>query len=170
MTFPRDAISEPTLIVVHRWKSRACSPQLQDNEAVVSNVIEFSTGSDEALEFKADVKLVLSHSAPNLHGYELVVFKLTDRETNEWENVAGIENFWSLSGKLSTVLFRSMLWRHVGRMVEWSNGWCVGCCTYVLVVESSSFSQFAYWQSVGHPFQTMLFCLPYFKLWGGAVA
>ena len=117
MTFPRDAISEPTLIVVHRWKSRACSPQLQDNEAVVSNVIEFSTGSDEALEFKADVKLVLSHSAPNLHGYELVVFKLTDRETNEWENVAGIENFWSLSGKLSTVLFRSMLWRHVGRMV-----------------------------------------------------
>ncbi len=98
MTFPRDAVSEPTLIMVHRWKSRACSPRLQEHEAVVSNVIEISTGSDEALEFKADVKLVLSHSAPNLHGYELVVFKLTDKEEKEWEPVDGTEDFWSLSG------------------------------------------------------------------------
>ncbi|XP_078383042.1 uncharacterized protein LOC144665649 isoform X2 [Oculina patagonica] len=97
MTFPRDAVSEPTLIMVHKWKSRACSPQLQEHEAVVSNVIEISTGSDEALEFNADVKLVLSHSAPNLHGYELVVFKLADKEENEWQEVDGIENFRSLS-------------------------------------------------------------------------
>ena len=98
MTFPRDAVSEPTLIVVHRWKYRACSPLLQEHEAVVSSVIEISTGSDEALGFKADVKLVLSHSAPNLHGYELVVFKLTNKETNGWEEMAGTEDFWRLSG------------------------------------------------------------------------
>ena len=98
MTFPPDAVSEPTMIVVHRWKSQACSPQLQDHEAVVSNVIEISTGTGEALEFKSDVKLVLSHSAPDLHGYELVVFKLTDKETNVWEDVPGIEDFRRFSG------------------------------------------------------------------------
>ena len=108
MTFPLDAVSEPTLIVVHRWKSKACSPRLQEHEAVVSHVIEISTGSDEALEFKAGVKLVLSHSAPNLHGYELVVFKLTDKVTNEWEDMTGTEDFRSRSGELTAVLLRYM--------------------------------------------------------------
>ena len=98
MTFPRDAVSEPTVIEVHRWTSTACSPQLQEHEAVVSNVIEISTSNDEALEFKAAVKLTLSHSAADLHGYELLVFKLTNKETNEWEDVGGTEDFRSLSG------------------------------------------------------------------------
>ncbi|KAJ7350163.1 hypothetical protein OS493_038112 [Desmophyllum pertusum] len=98
MTFPRDAVSKDTSIVVHRWKSRAFSPQLQEHEAIVSNVIEISTDSQEPLEFSADVKLVLSHSAPKLHGYELVVFKLTDKESNEWEEIAGTKDFRSLSG------------------------------------------------------------------------
>ena len=98
MTFPRDAVSEPTVIEVHRWKSTACSPQLQEHEAVVSNVIEISTSSDEALEFKGEVKLTLSHSAADLHGYELLVLKLTNKETNEWEDVGGTEDFPNLSG------------------------------------------------------------------------
>ena len=98
MTFPPDAVPEPTLIEVHRWKSTACSPQLHEHEAVVSNVIEISTSSGETLEFKAEVKLTLSHSAADLHGYELVLFKLTNEETNEWEDVGGTENFQSLSG------------------------------------------------------------------------
>ena len=86
------------MIEVYRWKPTTCSPQLQEHEAVVSNVIEISTSSDEALEFKAEVKLTLSHSAADLHGYELVLFKLTNKETNEWEDVGGIENFQSLTG------------------------------------------------------------------------
>ncbi|KAJ7370325.1 hypothetical protein OS493_033122 [Desmophyllum pertusum] len=109
MTFPRDAVSEPTSIVVHRWKSSACSPQLQEHEAIVSNVIEVSTDSQEALEFIAGVKLVLSHSARNLHGYELVLFKLTDKERNEWEEIAGTEDFWSLSGLWTRFLFGYMM-------------------------------------------------------------
>ena len=86
------------MIEVYRWKPAACSPQLQEHEAVVSNVIEISTSSDETLEFKAEVKLTLSHSAAALHGYELVLFKLTNKETNEWKDVSGTENFQSLSG------------------------------------------------------------------------
>jgi len=98
MTFPRDAVSEPTVIKVHKWKSTACSPQLQDHEAVVSNVIEISTSSDDTLEFTAEVRLTLSHSAADLHGYELVIFQLTNKETNEWKDVGGTENFQRLSG------------------------------------------------------------------------
>jgi len=98
MTFPRDAVSEPTVIEVHKWKSTACSPQLQEHEAVVSSVIEVTANTDEALEFNADVKLTLSHSAPDLHGYELVIFKLTNKETNDWEDVPGTEKFQNLSG------------------------------------------------------------------------
>lgn len=83
VTFPRDAVHEPTAIEVRRWKSTACSPQLKEHEAVVSNVIEISTSSNDALAFKAEVKLTLCHSAADLHGYELVVFKLTKKATNE---------------------------------------------------------------------------------------
>ena len=105
MTFPRDAVSEPTSIVVHRWKSSACSLQLQEHEAIVSNVIEISTDSQEPMKFSAGVTLMLSHSAPNLHGYELVVFKLTDKESNEWEDIAGTKDFRSLSGLRTRFLF-----------------------------------------------------------------
>ena len=99
MSFPCDAVHEPAAIEVHRWKSIACSPPLQEHEAVVSNVTEISTSSNDALPFKAEVKLTLSHSAAYLHGYELVVSKLTNKDANEWEDVVGTEDIWSLSGK-----------------------------------------------------------------------
>ena len=98
MTFPPGALPEPTLIEVHRWKSTASSPKLQEHEAVVSSVIEVSRRSVEGVEFKAAVKLNLSHSAVGLHGYELVIFKLTSKETNEWEDVGTTESLQSLSG------------------------------------------------------------------------
>ena len=124
MSFPRDAISVPTVIEVHRWKATACSPQLQEHEAVVSNVIEISTSNDEALKFNAEVKLTFSHSAARLHGYELVLFKLSNKETNEWEDVGVTENFQSLSGKRLSFYFftclypRCNMWRLVGRMIN----------------------------------------------------
>ena len=102
--FPPDAVDLPTAIEVHRWKSTACSPQLHEHEAVVSNVIEISTSSNDALVFKAEVKLTLCHSAADLHGYELVVSKLSNKDTNEWEDVVETEDFWSLSGRLARFL------------------------------------------------------------------
>ena len=98
MTFPCDVVSEPTLIAVHRWKLAVRSPQLQEHEAVVSHVIEISSSNQEALEFKGDVKLFLTHSAADLHGYELVLFKLIDNESNAWEEVAGTEDFRTILG------------------------------------------------------------------------
>ena len=89
MIFPPDAVSEPTSIVVHRWKNSVRSPPLQEHEAITSNVIELSAMARQGLKFNTKVKLSLSHSATDLRGYELVIKKLIDKETNIWEEVDG---------------------------------------------------------------------------------
>ena len=87
--FPPDAVSEPTSIVVQRWKYSVCSPPLQEHEAITSNVIELSPMDGQGLKFNTKVKLSLSHSATELRGYELVIKKLIDKDTNIWEDVDG---------------------------------------------------------------------------------
>ena len=91
-------MSEPTSIVAHRWKCSVRSPPLQEHESVVSNVIEISTTTGNELKFDAEVKLVLSHSAPDLQGYELVIKKLIDWKSNEWEEVDGTKALQCLKG------------------------------------------------------------------------
>ena len=98
-TFPLNAVAEPTNIMVYRWKNGACLPQLAEHEAVVSNVIEISAAREvNGLKFNIAVKLVLSHSAADLGGYELVMKRLTDMDKNEWEEIAGCENVRQVSG------------------------------------------------------------------------
>jgi len=98
LTFPPDAVAEPTSIKVYRWKNGACLPQLTDHEAVVSNVIEISAPREVGgLKFSSEVKLVLSHSAAGLEGYELVMKRLTDTEKNEWEEISRGEDIRQLS-------------------------------------------------------------------------
>ena len=64
LTFPLNAVAEPTNIMVYRWKNGACLPQLAEHEAVVSNVIEISAAREvNGLKFNSAMKLVLSHSA-----------------------------------------------------------------------------------------------------------
>ena len=89
LMFPPDAVSEPTPIVVHRWKYSVRSPPLQEHEAITSDVIELYSKDSKSLKFNTKVKLSLSHSATNLRGYELVIKKLIDKETNNWEEVDG---------------------------------------------------------------------------------
>ena len=92
MIFPPDAVSEPKPIVVHRWKYSACSPPLQEHEAITSNVIELSSVSGQDPKFNTKVKLSLSHSAPDLLGYELVIKRLINKDNNEWEDLDGTRN------------------------------------------------------------------------------
>ena len=87
--FPPDAVSERTSIVVHLWNCSVRSPPLQEHEAITSNVIELSSVNGEELKFNTKVKLSLSHSATGLLGYEIVIKKLIDKETNTWEDVDG---------------------------------------------------------------------------------
>ena len=86
---PPDAVSERTSIVVRRRKYSVRSPPLQEHEAITSNVIELSCLNGQELKFNTVVKLSLSHSATDLQGYELVIKKLIDKETNNWEDVHG---------------------------------------------------------------------------------
>ena len=89
LMLPTDAVSEPTAIVVRRWKYSVRSPPLQENEAITSNVIELSSMNGQGLKFNTKVKLSLSHSATDLLGYELVIKKLIDKEANKWEDIDG---------------------------------------------------------------------------------
>ena len=98
LMFPLDAVSEPTPIMVQRWKNSVCSPPLQEHEAITSNVIELSSMDSQGVKFNTKVKLSLSHSATNLRGYELVIKKLTDKETNKWEDLDGTKDIRSLEG------------------------------------------------------------------------
>ena len=92
LIFHPNAVSEPTSIVVYRWKSSVCSPPLQEHEAIVSNVIELSSHDGQRLQFNTMVTLSLSHSAPDLRGYEVVIKRQINKETNEWEDVSGTKN------------------------------------------------------------------------------
>ena len=99
LTFPPDTVADPTRLMVYRWIRGACLPNLTEHEAVVSDVIEVSAVSDVgSLKFKSEVKLMLSHSATDLEGYELVMKGLTDVEKNEWEEIAGCEDIRQGSG------------------------------------------------------------------------
>ena len=92
LIFHRNAVPEPTSIVVYRWKSSVCSPPLQEHEAIVSNVIELSSHDGQRLKFSAMVTLSLSHSAPDLRGYEVVIKRQINKENNEWEDVSGTKD------------------------------------------------------------------------------
>ena len=98
LIFHPNAVSEPTSIVVYTWKSSVCSPPLQEHEALVSNVIELSFHDGQRLKFNATVTLSLSHSAPDLLGYEVVVKRQINKETNEWEDVSRTKDLRCLQG------------------------------------------------------------------------
>ena len=99
LTFPPNTVAEPTRIMVYRWKYGACLPHLMEDEAVVGNVIEISVATKVGVfKFNSEVKLVLSHSAADLEGYELVMKRLTDTENNEWEEMHRCEDIRKVSG------------------------------------------------------------------------
>ena len=82
--------------MVQRWRHGVCSPPLQEHEAITSNVIELSSMDSQDVKFKTKVTLSLSHGATNLRGYELVIKKLTNKETNKWVDLDGTKDIRSL--------------------------------------------------------------------------
>ena len=109
LTFPPDTVAEPTDIMVYRWKYGACLPQLMEHEAVVSHVIEISAATEVGvLKFNRAVKLVLSHSAADLEGYEQIMKRLTETGKSEWEEIVGCEDIRQVSG-IDCYLVESMV-------------------------------------------------------------
>ena len=99
LTFPPDAVSEDQTVTVSRWNSSLCSPPLNDNEALVSGIIELSTDSAQGFEFNKVVTLVISHCAADIKGYEVVAKMLIDRDTNVWSDISQTVDMRSLAGK-----------------------------------------------------------------------
>ena len=97
--FPPYAVSEDRPVTLHRWKPSVCSPPLQENEAIVSDVIELSTDIPGELAFNKEITLAISHSAADLKGYEVVVKKLIERDSNLWVDVDKTVDIRFLSGK-----------------------------------------------------------------------
>ena len=99
LTFPPNTVAEPTRIMVYRWKYGARLPHLMEHEAVVSNVIEISAATEvEPLKFNGEVKLVVSHCAADLEGYERVMKRLIDTEKNVWKEIATCEDIRKVAG------------------------------------------------------------------------
>ena len=99
LTFPPNTVAEPTRLLVYRWKCGACLPYRTEHEAVVSDVIEIcAPAEDGSLKFESEVELIISHSATDLEGYELVIKGLIDTEKNEWEEIPGCEDIRQVSG------------------------------------------------------------------------
>ena len=94
-------MAEGSVSTVRRWNPRSRSPLLFDNEAVVSDVIELSLDSPEALHFDKTVTLIIPHCASNLKGYEVVVKCFSggdewkDVETADWRTKSGEETMFS---------------------------------------------------------------------------
>ncbi|PFX12800.1 p53-induced protein with a death domain [Stylophora pistillata] len=97
LVFPPDFVVEDTTLTLFRWKPSLCSPPLQPNEAVVSNVLELSAEDAEGLQFNKEVTVGISHSGPDLRGYEVVIKTLTDAERNEWKDIEKTVDFRSVS-------------------------------------------------------------------------
>ena len=92
-------MSEERTITVLRWNSSVCSPPLNNNEALVSGIIELSTNSAQCLDFNKAVTLVISHCAGDLKGFEVLAKKLLDRESNVWDDISETVDMRSSAGK-----------------------------------------------------------------------
>ena len=105
--FPPDAVSEDKKVTVFRRNSSVCSPPLNDNEAIVSGVIELSTDGPQGFEFNKAVTLVISHCAADIKGYEVVAKMLIDRDTNLWSDISETVHMRSLAGKQEALMRQS---------------------------------------------------------------
>ena len=97
--FPPDAVSEERTVTVRRWNASVCSPPLNNNEALVSGILELLTDSTQGLDFNKAVRLVISHCAGDLKAFEVVAKKLVDRNRNEWDDISETTDMRSLAGK-----------------------------------------------------------------------
>ena len=101
ITFPKHAVKKPVMFRCTLRRSTIHFPPLKKDEALVSNVIELSyddpPNSNFYGRFEEMVSVVLSHSAIDLKGYEVVIRELVDSENNEWTDLK-TKNTWQASG------------------------------------------------------------------------
>ena len=83
--FPK-AVPDPRLVTCSLWKPGITSPLLENNESLVSNVIELDCDDPHDVVFSS-IEVALSHSAICLRGYELVLKEVTDSKGLHWKDL-----------------------------------------------------------------------------------
>ena len=83
--FPK-AVPDPRLVTCLLWKAGIVSPPLENNESLVSNVIELDCDDPHDVVFSS-IEVALSHSAICLRGYELVLKEMTDSKGLHWKDL-----------------------------------------------------------------------------------
>ena len=89
--FPPMAVTKPEQITCSLLNRKLSSPPLTEDSILVSNITELSCDSSTHVKsskvFNKKVQVALSHSAPDLKGYEVVIQALVDKEKNEWKDL-----------------------------------------------------------------------------------
>jgi len=68
------------------WRPGTVSPPLEDNETLVSNIIDLACDEPVHIDF-SKVTVALSHSATDLGGFEIVLKERVDSEKNVWKDL-----------------------------------------------------------------------------------
>lgn len=84
--FSPNAVQTPMMVTSSLWRPGTVSPPLEDDETLVSNIIELACDDPVAIQF-SKVIVTLSHSATELRGYELVLKERIDSEENIWKDL-----------------------------------------------------------------------------------
>lgn len=98
--FSPNAVQAPVMVTSSLWRPGTVSLPLEDDETLVSNIIELACDNPVAIQF-SEVTLTLSHSATELRGFELVLKELVDSEENIWKDLETCCPLGKLSCKLS---------------------------------------------------------------------
>ena len=83
--FPK-AVPDPRLVTCSLWKPGIVSPLLENNESLVSNVIELDCDDPHDVVFSS-IEVALSHFAICLRGHELVWKEMTDSKGLHWKDL-----------------------------------------------------------------------------------
>ena len=84
--FPPKAMPFPKLVTSLLWRPSAASLPLNDDESLVSNIIELWCDDVVGIQF-SEITVTLSHSAIDLKGYELVIRERIDPTKNDWRDL-----------------------------------------------------------------------------------
>lgn len=86
ITFLENAVQTPVMVTSSLWCPGTVSLPLEDDETLVSNIIELACDDRVNIEF-SKVTVTLSHSATELRGYELVMKERIDPEKDNWRDL-----------------------------------------------------------------------------------
>lgn len=96
ITFSPNAVLTPIMVTSSLWRPGTILPPLEDDETLVSNIIELAC-DDPAVDIEfSKVTVTLSHSATDSRGYELVLKERIDSKKKNWKDL----ETWCPSGRL----------------------------------------------------------------------